>query len=94
MSMHGSAMTYVTAAYSTDAIRPSISSLVRSKSADFATTRSKPAACAPRSPAVSVWLEKPTIGMSGHASATSSGSIREMSASTSSGSAIVSVVTR
>lgn len=43
---------------------------------------------------MSVWLENPTIGMSGQASATSSGSIREMSASTSSGSAIVSVVTR
>src|SRR5919199_4259256 len=51
MSMHGSAMTYVTGAYSTDARSPSISSLVRSNSADFATTWSNPAAFARRSPA-------------------------------------------
>jgi hypothetical protein len=38
MSMHGSAMMYVTASYSTDVISPSISSRVRSKNADFATT--------------------------------------------------------
>src|SRR5579862_4656999 len=56
MSMHGSAMMYVTAAYSTDANRPSISSLVRSNSADFATTWSNPAAFALRSPEVSVWF--------------------------------------
>ena len=43
---------------------------------------------------MSVWLENPTIGMSGYVSATSSGSTREMSAITSSGSASVSVVTR
>ena len=36
-----------------------------SASADFASTWSKPAACAARSPEVSVWFVKPTIGMSG-----------------------------
>src|SRR3954468_23958365 len=38
MSMQGSAMMYVTAAYSTDASRASTSSLPRSNSADLATT--------------------------------------------------------
>src|SRR3954447_19575171 len=44
MSMHGSAMMYVTAAYSSGVSSGSISSRVRSKSADFATTWSNPAA--------------------------------------------------
>src|SRR6059058_3185168 len=43
MSMHGSAMMYVTAAYSTEARSGSISSRVRSNNADFATTWSNPA---------------------------------------------------
>src|ERR671932_1618841 len=38
MSMQGSAMMYVTAAYSTDASSSRISSRVRSNSADFAMT--------------------------------------------------------
>src|SRR4051812_15198769 len=42
------------AAYSTEATKRSMTSLVRSKSADFAITWSNPAACARRSPAVSV----------------------------------------
>src|SRR5881628_3029273 len=90
MSMQGSAMMYVTAAYSTEASNPSISSRVRSKSADFATTWSKPAACARRSPAVSVWFVKPRIGTSGYVSATSSGSTRAMSATTTSGGSMPS----
>src|SRR6266498_2374684 len=40
MSMQGSAMMYVTATYSTEEISPSITSRVRSKSADLASTRS------------------------------------------------------
>ena len=39
-------MTYVTAAYSSEGLSSSISSLARSSSADFTTTWSKPAACA------------------------------------------------
>src|SRR6266496_4880976 len=53
------------APYSSGASRSSITPEARSWRADFASTWSKPAACARRSPAVSVWLEKPTIGMSG-----------------------------
>ena len=61
----------------------------RSASADFTSTWSKPAACALRSPAVSVWFVKPMIGTSGYESATSSGSTRAMSAITSSGTRAV-----
>ena len=48
--------------------KPSISSDGRSKSADFTTTWSKPAAWARRSPAVSVWFVKPSSGTSGYVS--------------------------
>src|SRR3954454_9428183 len=78
--------------YSTGASSGSISSRVRSKSADRAQTWSKPAAWARRSPAVSVWFVKPTSGTSGYASATSSASTRAMSAITRSGGSIPSVV--
>ena len=62
MSMQGSAMMYVTAPQSTDAKRPSTVSFNRSSRADFASTWSKPAVCARRSPSVSVWFVKPRIG--------------------------------
>src|SRR3954467_13312701 len=38
MSMHGSAMMYVTAAYSSEGVSSSTTSFARSSSADFATT--------------------------------------------------------
>src|SRR4051795_8918613 len=38
MSMHGSAMMYVTGAYSSEGVSSSTTSLARSSSADFATT--------------------------------------------------------
>src|SRR5438876_11546711 len=78
MSMHGSAMMYVTESYSTEASSSSISTGARSTSADLATTWSKPAACAARNPPVSVWLVKPAVVMSGYASATSFGSLRQV----------------
>src|SRR5262245_29393682 len=92
MSMHGSAMMYVTAAYSTVVRSPSISPRVRSKSADLATTWSKPAACAPRDPAVSEWFVEPITGTCGYVSLTSSGSIRATSAITRSGGSTPSAV--
>ena len=52
-------------AYSTGASSPSISSRARSNERGFRDTWSKPAACARRSPAVSVWFVKPRIGTSG-----------------------------
>ena len=45
-----------------------------------------------RRPAVSVWFVKPRIGVSGKASATSSGSTRAMSAITRSGGSALSTV--
>src|SRR5207247_11465669 len=66
----------------------------RSTSADLATTWSNPASCARRNPDVSVWFVKPRIGMSGYASATSSGSIRATSAIPRSGQSALSLVTR
>ena len=81
MSMQGSAMMYVTAAESTErlqtdgAVNSATISGTRSTSADLTITWSKPAVCARWSPALSVWFVKPTIGMSGQESTTSSGSI-------------------
>src|SRR5687767_7499239 len=91
MSMQGSAMMYVTAVESNDrvqtdgAVSSATSSGTRSTSADLASTWSKPAVWARCRPVLSVWFVKPTIGMSGHESATSSGSTREISQMTMSG---------
>ena len=63
MSMQGSAMMYVIAAYRTGAVSSSISSAARSESADLATPDRTP----PRARAqarVSVWFVKPRIGTS------------------------------
>ena len=100
MSMQGSAMMYVTAASlasgaQTDgAVSSATISGTRSTSADLTITWSNPAVCARWSPDLSVWFVKPTIGMSGHESTTSSGSTRAMSTMTRSGGSTLSVVTR
>ena len=95
MSMHGSAITYVIAIHCrraagargqpSTAQQPSMTSPVRSNSADLTTTRSKPAACARRRPSVSLWFVKPSSGTVGYVSATSSGSMRATSQITRSG---------
>ena len=66
----------------------------RSTRADLTITWSKPAVWPRWSPALSVWFVKPTIGTSGQASATSSGSTRAMSQMTRSGGSTLSDVTR
>src|SRR5258706_11426237 len=85
MSMHGSAMMYVTRRTLASGPRPepenrrayaegtssATSSPARSTSADFTTTWSKPAACAARSPAVSVGFGDPGIRTAGYGSAAS-----------------------
>ena len=106
MSMQGSAMMYVTSASLAslrdpprrsplrDSVSSATSSGARSTSADFTITWSNPAVCARCSPALSVWFVKPTIGTSGHASTTSTGSTRAMSTITRSGASMLSLVTK
>ena len=101
MSMQGSAMMYVTTPSVPRRRRakrevpsaPRRAAGARSTSADLTTTWSKPAVWARCKPDLSVWFVKPTIGTSGQASTTSSGSTRAMSAMTRSGASMESVVT-